>query len=210
MTQDALPAEVIPDSPPPEQPATAEVVQLPRVKMKARPRRESPPRKRLLARGAGYEPLTADHFKYLWAAYKRGRFAMDEGMDPPTFAATLRQKAAELIAMGGDLFALMAKTPYGRIPVGLVTVSFVHPAGANPQLLPSALWFPEASRRNQLECVVKFIADQRKDHVLLIIAEPANWRFLEQVCRYGVLRAVGKLRNYWSDGTDAMVYEGVR
>ena len=109
---------------------------------------------------------------------------------------------------GGDFITLICRTSKGLIPVGLIEVNVTIAPDIRPQAIPHALWFPEASPRNKLESVVRFLEHLRKGFTVLLVEQEANWRFFGKVCQYGVLRPVGKLRNYFSDGSDAMFYQG--
>ena len=120
------------------------------------------------------------------------------------------EKAANIIGQGGDLFTLTAHTRWGDIPVGLTSIAVQKPPDALKQIMPHFVWFPEASARNKLECSLRFlIAAKAEGNVILVARQPA-WRFFAHLCNYGVIRPVGKLRGYFADGDDAMLYQGVR
>lgn len=168
-------------------------------------------RSRTLKRGCSFEPVNADHFRWLWAAYGTGSFPEDGRFPPGLTATEFRDEAAlmlrELIQDGNDAFVLMNQ---GGKPVGLVTVWAKHLKHEQPQFFPHVNWFTWATPRNKLECALDFLIEMKKEAFGILIIEPENWRFFGHLCKYGVLRRVGTFRGYWADGRDAAVFETVR
>ena len=111
----------------------------------------------------------------------------------------------KLIDAGGDAFVLFGKSAqYGRIGIGLVTVA----RDAN-KLYPHVVWFPEATMRNRLESAARFLVEIKKMGVVLIYTIEAEARFFYHLGKYGILRPVGKIRGYFPDGGDSMLFQSV-
>ena len=74
---------------------------------------------------------------------------------------------------------------------------------------PHATWFPWASVRNRLEGCLKFLNQERKDRLGIIYmkALPENISFLNHLARYGVLRRVGTIKRFYSQGEDAVLFQ---
>lgn len=150
-----------------------------------------------------------EHVKFCWAAYKRGAFAEEfkRNLTPAEFRIGLLDRVSTIIGQGGDLFIL--KTRAG-IPVGIVSVAVSSPPSAVRQMMPYVVWFPEATPRNKIECALKFLVAAKAENNLLIVARRPAWPFFRHLGKYGVLRPVGELRGYYEDGTEAMLFQGVR
>lgn len=163
-------------------------------------------RKRTLRRGCFIEPLQEKHFKYLWAAYKLGRlggFHIEENLDPLRFKAWWIQAVSSVIGSGGEVIILSGSTP-----IGISVIGVAQPEGARRQLYPHVFWFGGSSR-NKLECLLKFAVELKQEGNLTVTARPEDWRFFDHLCKYGCLRAIGKFRGFFEDGSDAMLYQGV-
>jgi len=166
-------------------------------------------RTRLLRRGCGYEPLKAEHLPYYWAAYKRGALDWPAGMEPEEFREHLSQRVAVLMENGGDAYTMLGRVEGRMIPVGVITTDVSNVPGVRRQIFPHHFWFPEAKPRHRIECTVRFYVDLKRQGNLLIVAGEENWRFFRHLCKYGVIRPLGKIRGHFSNGKDAMMYQGV-
>lgn len=165
-------------------------------------------RSRTLKRGCSIEPVGEVHFEYLWAAYKRGVFDIDNDLTVMEFQHIFAMKIKEGIETGDDSYIMVSHTPQGEIPVGMVTVN-VSEGDFTTQIVPSFLWFPEASPRNILECTLRFVVDFKQDHKLLTSVAEGEWRFLRHLCKYGAVREVGELRHHYKDKSKARLFESV-
>lgn len=142
--------------------------------------------------------------KYLWAAYKRGVFKeLPPELDPFDFRRTVLASLEGILA-AGEAWTLSAKTPKGEIPVGLVLARI-----KDGFCEPTVFWFPEASARNKLETSLRWLIDHKQKYKLVLWIGPKDWTFFGHLCKYGVLRTVGKYRGYFPDGTDALLFQGV-
>lgn len=166
-------------------------------------------RNRLLRRKGGYEIFTSDHMAYLWAGYREGSLAWEQGLKPQQFRQLVEDLTAAVIQGGGDVYTMMGQTPRGRIPVGIMTTDKVEGPEIKPIYHPHAFWFSWASPRNKLECAAKFLIDLKKNGNIEIRSDARYWPFFQQLCNYGILRPVGKFRAYLADGRDVMVYQSV-
>jgi hypothetical protein len=128
---------------------------------------------------------------------------MVEGMDPFQFREAVMARLNQILGKG-EAWVLIAKTPKGEIPVGLVLAVI-----AGSYCEPYAFWFPEASPRNKLETALRFLIDLKQKYRLILWIRPKDWTFFGHLCKYGVVRTVGKYRGYFPDGTDALLFQGV-
>lgn len=166
-------------------------------------------RGRLLKRkGVKFEPFTHDDIKFAWAAYKRGALDtvgdLDKDMDASAFSAWLIERVSPVVQGGGDAVTMLANTPeHGEIPVGLAMISY-HGGIA----WPHALWFPDASARNKLEVGLAFFIELKKNAKVLITSDRGDEPYFLHLCKYGVLRKVGKLHE-WFDPAHATLFQSV-
>ena len=162
-----------------------------------------------LKRDPQVEQLNEEHFRFLWAAYRRDCFTGNivAGLDRDGFIDAFSEAIGDLLRTGGEGYVMVAQTPLGRIPVGFLVIEFRGSPDMKRQAWPEPLWFPEASPRNKLELMLRVMLDLKKEHLVLVLAKPASWTFLRHLCDFGVMRAVGKIRAYWADGADAMQYQ---
>ena len=141
------------------------------------------------------------HRFYLWAGYKRhsfnGAFPHDLGKED-FFEAAMRMFVG-IAHGGGEAHLLFAKTSRGEIPVGIVTVTEF-----NFYAWPHVVWFPEATSRHRIECTVHYLCELKKVMPAMIIPEKQDVPFFRHVCKYGVLRPVGK-----ADALNSQIFETV-
>ena len=82
---------------------------------------------------------------------------------------------------------------------------------------PTVEWFAWASLRAKLSATVHFVNEMRKDVGLLYIAKASEQRFLNEICRHGIVRTVGKHHGWYWDGQsarnadldDGMIYQSI-
>ncbi len=140
---------------------------------------------RTLKRGVENRPLQDMDMKWLWAAYKLGAFTeIPKGLSVEDFK-TLVFGERDLV---DTLDVVIARTPRGDIPVGLMTAKI-----DNLGFWPSADWFPWASPRNKIEGVIMYINSARRAHLVLLLGDQKQKAFLTHVCKYGIMRRVGTL-----------------
>ncbi|MGI9411545.1 MAG: hypothetical protein ACR2OV_15810 [Hyphomicrobiaceae bacterium] len=133
-------------------------------------------------------------FRWLWAAYQKGGLeAIPRDLDTAQFIAA----AFGHLEKFSEQFMVETDRPIGAI----VTLT-------NGYLFePHAIWFPWASPRNKLEGALKFLSQERKDRLGVIYMDLDRKRFLEQMARYGVLRRVGTVKNFFEPGRDAVFFQ---
>lgn len=168
--------------------------------------------KKTLARKLDFRPIEQEDMKFVWAAYQKGALGSmrDEWKEPTLSAAEFTiEFQAEVIKNYSAAWTMFAQTPKGYLPVGIVLAFFSHP---NPRLSPfmiigDMIWFPWASKRNQIESAVNFFAKVRKSHSLVEYARgPATKRFFETIAKHGVMRRVGTTFNVYG-GEAVAVFE---
>ena len=169
-------------------------------------------RSRALKRG-GSEllPISEGHFKYAWAAYKRGVFsdAFPEGLDAADFTAHLADTVLTVERMGGEVITAIADTPKGHIPVGITTIEY-----QGEKAFPHVVWFPEASHRNKLELGLTLFIALKDKHLVLVTAKTprneksADVKYFEHLGKYGVLRRAGTIWGYFGEDS-AVIFHSV-
>ncbi len=143
-----------------------------------------------------FRQVREEDLKWFYVAHKTGSFALDEDLDPVEF----KTRALEFIGLLDDAFTLFAQTGRGEIPVGLMMVGL-----SEHRMEPHVFWFSWASARNKLESTVNFINEMRGMWKVHIVAEEKYWPFFVHVCRYGIMKRVGKLEGWYAKG-DAMMF----
>lgn len=176
------------------------------------PKPNSLKRSRPLKRG-GTEliPIAQAHFKYAWAAYRRGVFSeiFPEDLDAADFTAHLADTVLTVERMGGEVVAAMANTPKGHMPVGITTIEY-----QDGKAFPHVIWFPEASHRNKLELGLKLFIALKDKHLVLVTArtpknqKSADVKYFEHLGKYGVLRRVGTIWGYFGQDS-AVIFHSV-
>ena len=136
---------------------------------------------RTFKRKTSFRVAEPEDLKWLWGAYRKGGVDLPEGLTPQDF----REKAADMLAGFDEAYLLEIDRPVGVVGVGFTDGERV--------FQPRALWFPWASSRDKLTATLRFLREMGKERVGMIFSEPEDKSFLEHVCRYGVLRRVGKV-----------------
>ena len=132
---------------------------------------------------------------------------MQEGLDIPAFTELVTGRVAGMIRVGGEAYVGLRKD--GRTVVCLATVMFQDTPDLARQAQPHVHWFPEATARDKVEIGLRFLVDLKRQALLLIAANKADWRFFDHLCKYGAVRRVGTIRGYFEDGGDAGLWQGV-
>ena len=120
------------------------------------------------------------------------------------FRAALLAFIGSILGSGGEVFSVTGKTAMGVIPVGVAVLKV-----EGDYATPHVVWFPEASVRNMLELALAFLIEQKKHHKLIIWVPERQWKFHDHLCKYGVIRTVGKYRGYYPSGENAYLFQGV-
>ena len=131
-------------------------------------------------------------------------------MDVAEFTAKLAGLSMEMMRAGHEVAIGLARKGGETIPVVLVSIEY---AGA--VATPHAVWFPEASPRNHLELGLKLFMSLKKQHLVLTNIrsrkgeKSADVKFHEHLCKYGVLRRVGTIRDYYEANVNSVVFQSV-
>lgn len=165
-------------------------------------------RSRALKRGGSWVPLHDDHLKYLWAAYRRGSFDkvdfLPKDLKQEPFRDAVFEFVGRLLKAGGEAYSFLGHTPFGEIPVGLVLLVV-----NGPYAEPHVVWFPEASPRNRLELALAFLVAIKRHFKFHLWVRQSDWKLYDHLCKYGVIRTVGKRRKFYPDGEDAFLFQEV-
>lgn len=125
---------------------------------------------------------------------------LDEGLNPTEFRQMMLATLGGIFQSGGEAWMFYGQS---SVPVGLVVG---HISGNRME--PHVFWFPEATPRNRIECSLLWLKDMKSRYRLFIFVGQGDWKFFDHLCKYGVIRPVGKYRNFSDDG-DVMLYQGV-
>lgn len=169
---------------------------------KRRNRPDSLRRSRVLKRGCRYTTVNDTHFPYLWAAYRKNVFKdeLPDGLTTEDFTKVILATIGNVIQAEGEVWIFYGQSDR---PVGMIVG---HVAG--DRMEPHVFWFPWSTPRNRLECSLKWLVDMKPRFSLFIWAKEPNWNFFFHLCKYGVIREVGKYRKF-PGGGDAMLFQGV-
>lgn len=146
-----------------------------------------------------------EHFPYVWAAYQKGAFEGSDffapGLNAKEFETVLAQVVERFLTKGlSEIVTVM-----GEVPLAMISVEY-----SDRLALPHAYWFPWATPRNKVETGVKFFIQLKKNNLVLItVKDEVDVKYFQHLCKYGLLRAVGKIRDYYPDGEGAMLFQSV-
>lgn len=161
-----------------------------------------------------------DDAKWAFAAYRKGAFeGIPEGLNGDDFKGALRAWLGTVASPGLPAYethVLVAHHDLGeQTPIGFVVMGL-----DGYKAYPAVIWFPWASNRNRLEGVVRWLHEGRKR--LMPVIEVKNGpavpraphgldrRFMDWMGRYGIVRPVGALSDWWGPGQHGFVYQGQR
>ena len=164
--------------------------------------------KKTLSRRLEFRPIEQEDMRYIWAAYKGGSLASMGGafseseMNAEEFKTAFE---AEITTRYHAAWTMFAETKRGFVPVGFVLGFYAHP---EPQFAPymivgGIVWFGWASKRNIIECTVKFFNEIRNTLPMIGYANEEHKRLYEIVAMHGIMRRVGTSHNVF-DGPAAV------
>jgi len=116
------------------------------------------------------------------------------------FAGLLEQNLGLVLGKGGKAWAVTVKNP-----IGLVVIS---PMGRYME--PHVVWMPEATPRTILQASLYFLGEMKKETPFLITAREADRTFFDHLCKYALMRTVGKLRDHFGHDEHAILYQSAR
>ena len=145
------------------------------------------------------------HFPYIYAAAKRGTFDIGDAT-ADEFKGELTRILTDLMEKGGEGYIGIGRKYERDIPICLCLIEY-----QQRRAYPRVWWFPEATPRNRVELSVKFLIDLKAEFLVLIPAEKEKDRevaHFRHLCKYGLLRKVGTIREYFPDGK-AILFQSV-
>lgn len=162
-------------------------------------------RSRLLKRkGINFKLISDEDFRYLWAGYRRGVFENLPDFKEELTAEEFSNRMADNIKVvknhGGMVWIVVKE-----IPIGVVSVAPMFKYSE-----PHVTWFPEATSRDKIQASVMFLTELKEQVSFLITAREADRTFFDHLCKYGLMRTVGKLRDHFEKGEHAMLFQSVR
>ena len=119
------------------------------------------------------------------------------------FKGELSRILTDLVEKGGEGFIGLAKKDGRDIPICLCLIEY-----QQKRAYPQVWWFPEAAPRNKIELSVKFLIDLKAEFLVLIPAKQHEVAYFSHLCKYGILRKVGTIREYFPD-SKAVLFQSV-
>lgn len=138
--------------------------------------------------------LREDDLPFLYAAYRKGSFPhLDGGMNAVEFIRAAVERL-ERIEAG---WMLTAPVNGEKRPVGVVVGRF----DEYGIMWPHVVWFPWASQRNRFEAAAKFLADMRKETMVMILPEPKDIPMFSQLTKLAIVRPIGSVMDLFDEKT---------
>lgn len=130
---------------------------------------------------------------------------MPPDLDVPGFELAVAGVAQALQNGAGEIVMVIN---LHEEPIGLIVTQFQVIYGRR-RAFPHAYWFQEGRPRQRLECALRFLLNLKKASLVVIEAKEANWPFFGHLCKYGVLRRVGTIRDAYGAGGRTAIFQGV-
>jgi hypothetical protein len=160
---------------------------------------------RALHRKAGFRTIRADDVRqWLYAAYRMGGFELPEGFSYEEFEVAFYEwsvTAHEVYMLEAPLQDSQSARNGAVLPVGLVKAEI-----SDHRMEAHAIWFPWSTTRNKIEATLAFLDSMRTRYLVLVLAKKEARRFFEQVMRYGILKRVGWIDDWYEQGEAVMAY----
>ena len=74
---------------------------------------------------------------------------------------------------------------------------------------PHVIWYPEASPRNKVEVGVLVFRELKKEALVLVAPKEEFEPYFRHLAKYGLLRVVGKIRDYFGEGQHTTLFQSV-
>lgn len=137
----------------------------------------------------------------MWAAYRRDALGdVIKGLSAEQFRKHALDYADLMKRSQSDLWIINRE-----IPIGIVGVHF-----DGRIAFPHVSWFPEATSRDKIQAGVLFLHDLKKDYLVIITGPEKFEGYWRHLAKYGLLRPVGKIRDFYGPGDHAMMFQSVR
>lgn len=136
----------------------------------------------------------------MWAAYSKGAF--------PGIVTGLTQEAFVvefgLSTRGRSVHVLRANNKIASQAIVGVVIS----SDEGYRIWPVVAWFPWASKRNRIECAVRWLQEARKSRMPVLYVDAADRAFGMHLCRYGVIRPIGPANDWNANGSHGWLFRG--
>lgn len=173
---------------------------------KPKGKKKQPWRTRTLGRGADFHIASLEDNAWLWVAYVKGGFhSLPRGMAKSELMTAL----ADRYAGASEVYILTAKSKEAGRNGSLDPVGLVATLSDGYTVRPKVEWFPMSSNRNKIEATLKWLHEMRKTRMPVFHVTPEDQPFFAHMCRYGVARLIGQVKNHTAPGVDAWEYQGV-
>lgn len=158
---------------------------------------------RTLKRKANFRASEDSDMRRFYAGYKMGAFPMIKAdLKPLEFVNELGRV---LIGMP-NMSPLTMFNDEGTV-IGLCVVTY-SPDGV--RIEPHATWMPWAEKSAILTVLVKFYHTFSQEFTVILPVDQSTRKCYDHIKRYGIMRYVGMVRNFFGEGKDGFFYQGVK
>lgn len=169
--------------------------------VKTRKRHKKISLNRTLKRKAGYRPAEESDMRYFYAGYRKGAFPMiDDGLKPQEFTTAFYSILGSM--PNADLLTIFNDA--GTI-IGLCVVTHF-----GQRIEPHATWMPWAEKSAILATLIKFYHAYSQEYTVLVPVKKETRQCYDHIKRYGIMRYVGMVRDFFDDNEDGFLYQGVK
>ena len=153
--------------------------------------------------------IIEEDLPWIYAAYLEGALKhFEEGLSKSDFIDAFMDMAQRFDEVYVGLSLL--HDPGGKRHAQIVPMVVSDANFSEHRMEAHATWFPWATRRNTLEIAVKFFVEVRQEAVAILPIRRKDKSMFEHLCKYALLRRVGTIFDYWSDGEEAMLFQTKR
>jgi hypothetical protein len=139
--------------------------------------------------------------KYYYAGFRLGAFDYHlqgyTDMTPEKFVPLLDE-------LGSNASVVYTAESQGR------PMAYIHTVDAYERMEASFIWMPWATLRNRVECTVRFFYDMNEDFTAMVMYPEREKDFMFFIRRFGVVRYVGRIKDYYSLDKDGYMFQGNR
>lgn len=139
-----------------------------------------------LSRRVEIRPIENDDVKYVWAAYKKGKFSelFQRDLSPAEFKFEFEKF---VLANVHAALTILADTKVGFMPIGIALGQW----GPAFLIMSDIEWFPWASCRNTLEGTVALFNRLRKQTPVFGFVKEEHKPIYEVCLMHGIMRRIG-------------------
>lgn len=170
-----------------------------------------------------YRAVEEEDLAYYYAAYLKGALAkldpMLSGPSEDIKATDFDRMIADVLGKRDMVATYFAEDPHGRmVPAGFV--GLLNPLQIPWLVVSEMIWFPWAGPRAKLANALNFVNDLRDEVTIQAFADirpketsldgVGSQAFYTHLCKYGVMRRVGQMHDFYGPGRNAAVFQSKR